>query len=140
MPGIETKLWLALRSRLETLLPDMPKAWPSEVFTVPHANGLPQPYLRIGRVSVAPRRVFIADGQPYDRSGSLMVTLVHPLGQTVSVYDQIGATIADHFVDGTKMTYDGLCVTVPSRPHVQEGYSDNGYWTVPVRVPWRCFA
>lgn len=137
---IETSIWLALKSRVDSLPLAYSKAWPGETFEVPSAAGLPLPYLRIGRVSVAPVRKLIAAGKPHERNGSLMVTLVHPLGQSVSVYDQIGATIAEHFRDGTQMAYGGVCVSVRSYPHVQEGYEDNGYWTIPVRVPWRCFA
>jgi hypothetical protein len=136
----ETATWLALKARVESLPIGYPKAWPGETFEVPAAGGLPQPYLRIGRIIVAPVRQMIATGKVHERTGSLMITLVHPLGQNVSVYDQIAATIADHFRDGTEMRYGGVCVSVTSFPHVQEGYEDNGYWTAPVRVPWRCFA
>jgi len=137
---VETSIWLALKLRVESLPIAYPKAWPGETFEVPASGGLPQPYLRIGRINVAPVRQMIAVGKAHERTGSLMITLVHPLGQNVSVYDQIAATIADHFRDGTEMRYGSVCVSVTSFPHVQEGYEDNGYWTVPVRVPWRCFA
>jgi len=136
----ETAIWLALKARVESLPIAFPKAWPGETFEVPSAGGLPQPYLRVGRIIVAPVRQMIATGKVHERTGSLMITLVHPLGQNVSVYDQIAATIADHFRDGTEMRYGGVCVSVTSFPHDQEGYEDNGYWTAPVRVPWRCFA
>lgn len=137
---IETSIWLALKGRVQSLPLSYAKAWPGQTFEVPHTNTTLLPYLRIGRVSVSPTRILIAPGKPHDRNGSLMITLVYPLGQDVSVYDQIGATIADHFRDGTQMFYGGVCVSVTDYPHVQEGYEDNGYWTVPVRVPWRCFA
>lgn len=139
---IETAIWLALRARVESLPLAYSKAWPGQTFTPPSSGTppMPQPYLRVGRVSADPARVLIADGRPHDRAGSLMITLVAPLGQDVAVYDQIAAGIAEHFKDGTKMRYAGVCVAVTAYPHVQEGYEDNGYWTVPVRVPWRCFA
>jgi len=139
-PGIETSIWLALKSRIDSLPLPFERAWPGEVFEASAASGQLQPFLRIGRVSVAPNRQFLADGKPHDRVGSLMVTLVHPLGQDVAVYDQLAAGIAEHFRDGTQMRYGAVCVAVTSYPHVQEGYEDVGYWTVPVRIPWRCFA
>lgn len=139
-PGIETSIWLALKSRIDTLPLAYPRAWPGQTFQVPSSGGLPQPFLRIGRVSVAPVRQLIADGKPHARTGSLMVTLVHPLGQDVAVYDQIASGIARHFVDGTQMRYGAVCVTVRDYPHVQDGYTEDGYWTVPIRIPWRCFA
>lgn len=138
--GIETSIWLALKSRIDTLPLAYPKAWPGQTFQVPASGGLPQPYLRVGRVSADPVRLFLGDGEPHRRTGSLMVTLVHPLVQAVAVYDQIAAGIAEHFIDGTQMRYGAVCVAVSSYPHVQEGYEDTGYWTVPVRIPWRCFA
>lgn len=136
----ETAIWLALKSRIESLPLPYSKAWPGQTFEVPHAGGLPQPYLRIGRVSVAPVRQLIAAGKPHERTGSLMITLVHPLGQDVAVYDQIAAGIAEHFKDGTEMRYGSVCVSVTAYPHVQEGYLDEAYWVTPVRIPWRCFA
>lgn len=139
-PGIETSIWLALKARINELPLLFAKAWPGETFQVPSAGGLPQPFLRIGRVTVAPVRRLIADGQPHERAGSLMVTLVHPLGQEVAVYDQMAASIAEHFRDGTQMHFGAVCLTVTSHPHAQEGYEDTGYWTVPVAIPWRCFA
>lgn len=91
-------------------------------------------------MSATPSRMMIGDGKPYDRSGFIIITLVYPLGQDQSVYDQIAGQIADHFNDSTKMPMNGLCVSVPSYPQIVEGYEDNGYWSIPVRIPWRVFA
>lgn len=139
-PTIETKIWLAIKSRIDTLLPAYAKAWPAETFNPPFSNGKLLPYLRIGRVSATPARQFIADGKPYLRTGFIIITLVHPLGQKQSYYDQIAGTIADHFTDAVDMRYLDVCVSVTDYPHITEGYEDNGYWTIPVRVSWRCFA
>lgn len=136
----ETSIWLAIKARIATLLPTYGKAYPGETFTPPYSGSALLPYLRIGRVSATPVRQFIDNGQEYDRQGFVIVTLVYPLGQPVEVYDQIAGTIADHFRDTTKMVYGSLCVSVPSYPQVLEGFEDNAYWTIPVRIPWRCFA
>lgn len=132
----ETAIWLALKSRINTIPGALPIAWPGQTFTPPGVS----PYLRIGRVTAAPAPQLIDYGKPHWRTGSIIVTLVHPLGQDISVYDQIAAGIAEHFPDGTQMHYGRICVTVPDYPHVQEGFEDDGYWTVPVTIPWRCFA
>lgn len=132
---IETSIWLAIKQRIDSLPLSYEKAWPGEKFNPSNA-----PYLRIGRVSTAPQRELIASGKPHNRSGSIIITLVYPLGPNVSVFDQLAATIAEHFIDGTAMSYGGVCVNVPSYPYVQEGYEDNGWWTVPVTIPWRTFA
>lgn len=130
----ETAIWLAIKSRIDTLSMTIDKAWPGEAY-----NPTNKPYLRIGRVSAAPQRELIANGKPHIRTGSIIITLVYPLGQNISVYDQLAATVAEHFEEGTEMSYRGVCVTVTDYPNVQEGYEDNGWWTVPVVIPWRCF-
>ena len=139
---IETAIWLAIRSRIEALPLGYDIAWPAEKFTPPFSGAKLLPYIRVGRVSADPVRRFIDNGQAYERTGSVIVTLVAPLltGSSISFYDQVAGTIGDHFKDTTQMSYSGVCVSVPSYPSVQEGYEDNGYWTVPVVIPWRCFA
>lgn len=137
---IETSIWLAIRARVETIPLDMHIAWPGEVFEAPSVGASLVPYIRVGRVSAAPIRRFIDNAKPHERTGSVIVTLVHPiLNSPISLYDQYAATIAEHFKDGTDMQFGDVCVTVTSYPYVQEGYEDNGYWTVPVIVPWRCY-
>lgn len=147
-PATETKIWLAIKSRVESIPLPFPAAWPSEVFEPPYSGNKLLPYLRIGRVTVAPSSVLIAEGSRHLRMGTLIVTLVHPLiptapgggGFNASVYDQIAGEISDHFADGTKMSYNDVCVKVTSQPHAQPGYQEDGFWTVPVSIPWRTFA
>lgn len=138
--GIETSIWLALKSRITSIPFSYAKAFPGQTFTPPSLSGKLLPFFRIGRVTATPIRQLVEAGKPHERTGSLIITLVHPLGQDISVYDQIGAQLAEHFHDGLQMRYGDVCVTVTSSPHVQEGYDDSGYWNVPVRVAWRCFA
>lgn len=140
MPKIETSIWLALKARIESLPLGFPRAWPGQTLDRPYDGAALKPYLRIGRVSASPAGVMIDYAKPHDRRGSLIVTLVHPLGPDTSVFDQYAGTIAEHFRDGTSMQYLATCVKVTEYPHVVEGYEDNGYWNVPIRIPWRAFA
>lgn len=138
--GIETSIWLALKSRVESLPLSYAKAWPGQTFTPPSNAGKLAPFLRIGRVVGTPIRQLIDYNNVSYRSGFLIITLVYPLGQDVSVYDQIGSVIAAHFKDGTSTRYGNICVTIPEYPQVQEGYEDSGYWNTPVRIQWKCYA
>lgn len=140
MPAVEVKIWLALKSRVDSIPLTFDKAWPAQTFTPPSSGGELLPYLRIGRVSIEPVPAFIEDGKRHTRTGTLIITLVHPLGQDVAVYDQYAGQIAQHFADGTQMHYNDVCVKVTSQPHVQPGFEDNGYWQVPISIPWRTFA
>lgn len=141
MPTIETSIWLALKSRVESIGVAYPRAWPGEMFTVPVSGTAPLPYLRIGRVSIAPVGQLIEYGKPLLRTGSLIVTLVYPMAAkvTLTMMEEIAGQIAAHFKDGTQIRYEQACVTIGEYPNVQEGYLDAGYWTVPVVIRWRCF-
>ena len=140
-PTIELSIWLALKARIDTLPLGYSKAWPATPFEIPSSGGVTQPFLRIGDVSAAPVRQLIKNGKPYRRTGRLVITLVYPLGRDdVMVMNQLAGIIANHFKDGTKARFGKICVTIPRYPHVQPGYEDNGYWNIPVSIPWECFA
>jgi hypothetical protein len=136
--AIETKIWLALKSRIDTLPFGWGIAWPGEVFR-PAGNA---PYLRVGMVHAAPARKYVDNGNPYERTGFLILTIVHPLNGTMTAqhFEQMAGTIADHFRDDTKMHSCGLCVSVPEYPQSMGGYAEGGYWQMPVRIRWRCHA
>lgn len=134
MPTIETQIWLALKSRIDTLPVTLPIAWPAKKFTA-----ITSGFIRVGAVSADPQRVMISDGNKYDRAGSIILTLVMPLGSDTSVYTQQAGQIAAHFNDTVKMRYGSVCVTITKDAHVVDGYLDNAYWSVPVRISWRCF-
>lgn len=140
MPSVEVKIWLALKERIESIPLAFDKAWPAETFTAPNDGNQLSPYLRIGRVTVDPVPILLDTGKKHNRTGTLMVTLVHPIGQDVSVYDEYAGQIATHFADGTQMRYNDVCVRVTAQPHVQPGFEENGYWNAPVSIPWLTFA
>lgn len=135
MPTIETQIWLALKNRIQTNPLSLPITWPAEKFTAP-AGG----YIRAGTVTAAPNRVMIPDGHKYTRTGFLMLTLVMPMNQKTAVFTELAGQLAAHFNDTVKMRYGSLCVSIESNPQVMDGYMDGGYWSIPVRIPWRCFA
>lgn len=133
--AVETKIWLALKSRIATLGMNIPVLMPAEKHIQPTTE-----YIRVGRVTIDPSRVLIANGKKYERTGFLMLTLVSPLHSNIEVFDNKAGKIAMHFADGKSMQYSDVCVTVTSYPHVVDGYEDGNYWNTPVRIPWRCFA
>lgn len=140
-PTTETDIWMAIKAKIAAMsLDGLPIAWPAQKFAAPTSGGVPAPYLRVGRVFTAPVRQFIDDGKPHRRSGSIVITVVYPLGADVAVFDQMAGRVAQYFKDGTQMFYGGFCVKITSAPAVQEGFEDNGYWQVPVVIDWECFA
>lgn len=130
--AIETSIWLALRSRIETLpfTPGLAMAFPASVF---QPSG---PYIAVGGVSAAPERVMVNRGA-HERNGTLSLTHVAPLGQDASVYVQAAATIAAHFPDDLRIRYGDACVRVTAWPSIPGGYRDGGWWHEPVLIPWQ---
>lgn len=140
--AVEVDIWLALKARTESFATSRAIAWPGEAFEVPSIGGRLQPYLRVAFINATPARMLIKDGRPHERTGFLMLTMVYPIvaGVPLKTYLTEPAAIAAHFKDGTRTRYGNVCVSVPEYPYVMDGYEDEGYYTVPVRIPWRCFA
>lgn len=140
---IPTKIWLALKSRIDTLAlataewPTWPVAWQGSTFA-PVAG---RPFLAVGRATASPARIRI--NRPInDHSGILTLTAVMPIGQETMVYEEMAGKIAEHF---TPCIYrDGLTLTMMSQagnvPYVADGYRDGSWWRVPVNIPWRTWA
>ena len=133
-PGIETKIWLALKSRIATIPGGLAIAYPADVYTPTDAA-----YIAVGRVNIAPERVFVASGA-HERRGTLTLSHVAPIGQDQAVYEEAGAKIAAHFPDDLCMNVQGIAVKVVSASHVVDGYRDGAWWRTPVNVFWRCAA
>ena len=134
MPGIETKIWLALKSRIQSIPGGLAIAYPADVFT-PGAAA----YIAVGRVNIAPERVFVASGA-HERRGTLTLSHVAPIGQDQAVYEEAGAKIAAHFPADLCINFQGVAVKIVSAPHVIDGYRDGAWWRTPVNVFWRCGA
>ena len=134
MPGIETKILLALKSRIATIPGGLAIAYPADVYTPTDAA-----YIAVGRVNIAPERVFVASGA-HERRGTLTLSHVAPIGQDQAVYEEAGAKIAAHFPADLCMNFQGIAVKVVSASHVVDGYRDGAWWRTQVNVFWRCAA
>lgn len=131
-PTIPTQIWLALRSRIETLplTPKPPVAYPASSFT-PGASA----FIAVGLTVATPRRVMIGAGE-HDRSGTLTLSYADVIGKDYSVYAEKAGQIAAHFAEDTAIRYGGACVKVVSAPQPQEGFRDQGWWRMPVVIRW----
>ena len=132
MAEVETKIWMALKSRIQSIPGGLAIAYPADVFT-PGAAA----YIAVGRVNIAPERVFVASGV-HERRGTLTLSHVAPIGQDQAVYEEAGAMIAAHFPADLCMKFNNVVVHVVSASHVVDGYRDGSWWRTPVNVQWRC--
>ena len=134
MAEVETKIWMALKSRIATISGGLAIAYPADVYTPTNAA-----YIAVGRVNIAPKRVFIASGA-HERRGTLTLSHVAPIGQDQAVYEEAGAKIAAHFPADLCMNFQGVAVRIVSASHVVDGYRDGAWWRTPVNVFWRASA
>lgn len=132
-PAIETKIWLALRKRLEEFPTSVPIAWPGVAFT-PTSK-----YVRVGFSIIPPERRLIKAG-PHDRKGVFSLTPCGVLSTEGESLLELAGQLADHFPVDVPFCYMDACVCVIAEPHVVGGYQDKGFWNVPVTINWQCFA
>lgn len=136
MPSVETSIWLALRARIATLslTPAVDIAWPASTYAPDK-----KPYIAVGRASIEPRRVLVGKGS-HDRTGTLTLSYVRRIGQDAAVYIEQAGVIAAHFEEHTRMRHGDVCVRISAKPHVVDGYRDEGWWRTPVNIRWQTFA
>lgn len=139
MPSVDTKIWLALKSRLDGLaaLVGLPISWPNESFTAP-AGG----YLRVSHVPNTPGRVFLGTSDPHDRMGVVPVMVLAKRGWTEAMVREVAGKIAAHFSPDLVMSYDGVLVRVRQAPRVGAvvNPADSSYAECIVEIQYRSFA
>lgn len=135
MPSTETEIWLAIKPRIELAAGQLCVAWPAEDFR-PTAGS---PYLQVTNVINQPARLSIGLGA-HDRTGTLAMVLVYPLGQALEVSLEIAGQIAAMFPEDLKLRYGNACVRIESRAHVVDGFREGAWWRTPINVFWRSFA
>lgn len=151
IPSVPTKLWLALKSRMQTIRIDgqaIDFAWPAQPYQPrTSSRGDPIPYLSVGRASATPERLQIGSREQRIYSGSLILTLVHPLIVDVEgksapeeAYVERAAQVASYFPEDSRIAFGDVCLRVLTTPAVQDGYQDVGYWRIPIIVDWRSIA
>lgn len=136
MPSVETSIWLALKARIATLpfSPALPVAYPGSTYSPGKVA-----FIAVNGVTVAPQRVLIGKGA-HERAGTLTLSHVAPIGQDIAYYTEMAGKIAAHFEEDTRMQYGGVCVRIVAKPHVVDGFRDEGWWRTPVNIRWRTSA
>lgn len=139
---VETKIWMALRARIDALPLTFLKAWPKEEFTPPTEGGTSAPYLEIAHLPNAVQRPFIGHDDPNWRTGILQISLMYPvaLKHHGEVDIQYAGQIAAHFNQSVTMPYDDVVVGIERSPDVAQGYRDGVYWRTPVSIRWQASA
>lgn len=158
MPSIETTDWLALKSRIDTLVtsPVMQRFDPGEIVTAPvqtevtwgngepwsngegwDTQGVPLPFILISDVTNDPVRGGIS-GVASIRSGTLMLAVQWPLARAIAhtQLKEIAGQIAAHFPEDLCMTYGPSRLRVTQDAASMQAYVDGAYRVAVVRVFW----
>jgi len=147
MPSIEATDWLALRSRIDTLVTDpaMTAFDPGAIVTPPSdANG-PLPFILLSDVPNDPQRIGISRrgsaGVDHIRSGTLMLAVQWPIARAISHIQlrEIAGQIAAHFPADTCMTYGPSRLRVTQDAAAMQPYIEGAYRVAVVRVFWSSF-
>lgn len=141
MPAIETSIWMALRSGVETLAltPAPAIIWPGESETLPHGTAL-----EILHFPNTTERVFIASTGPQQYRGILQLGLLTVPGAEnhETVVREIAGKIVAHFPVDQRLRFDGLSVRITKRPNTSRGFRDEkrNRWMTLISVNYECFA
>lgn len=134
MPTRSTKFWLALKSRIDTIVTDpvLPRAEPGQTYTPPNN----QPFLLIQDARNDPERIGVGPDM-HIYSGTLMLAVRWPMSLPVThaQLSEVAGTIAEHFPADLSMQFGGECIRVQVTPEPQF-YTEGVYRVALVRVFW----
>jgi hypothetical protein len=140
MPSIQTTDWLALKSRVDTLVTDpvMQVFEPGALVAPPKDATGPAPFILLSDVANDPDRGGRIDPSLHVRSGTLMLTAQWPLARAVTHTQlrEITGQIAAHFPADTCMRYGASRLRVTQDASALPAYVDGAYRIGVVRVPW----
>lgn len=134
-PSIHTKHWMALKSRIDTLVtnPTLPRAEPGQVIDSS------SPYLLISDARNPVQRLGI-DTDLHQYTGTLILSARWPIRAEYPIDHarlvEIGGDIADHFPADTMMQYGGVCIRVTENATMLQPDVDGAWRFVTVRVLW----
>lgn len=139
MPTIQTTDWLALKSRIDTLVtnPALQRFEPGAIVTPPTDATGPAPYILLSDVTNEPVRVGI-DPRLHIRSGTLMLALQWPIARAVShaQLKEIAGQIAAHFPADTCMQFGPSRLKVTRDAEAMQPFTEGAYKVAVVRVMW----
>lgn len=140
MPSIETTDWLALKSRIDTLVTDpvLLRFEPGAIVTPPTDASGPAPFILLSDVTNDPDRGGRIDPRLHARSGTLMLALQWPIARAVThtQIKEVAGQIAAHFPADTCMAFGPSRLRVTQDAAAMQAYVDGAYRVAVVRVLW----
>lgn len=80
--------------------------------------------------------VILSAGELVYESGIFQVTLHFPEGEGTKKALVMAEAVREHFPKGLRLQSEGLTVIVKKRASVAGGFNENGWYVVPISVPY----
>lgn len=138
MPSIETKIFQAIKARVETLpmKAAYPIVWTDGPAYLPNPT---QPYLRCTWLPNKTERQFIGSKDPQRRPGILQIDVMGTKAQGSGVAREVAGQVAAHFPADLRLFFQGVKVSVTKAPSVLGSFIDT-HIQVPVQIEVNSFA
>lgn len=131
---IETKIWMALRERIASVVAS-PIVWPLDTFKL-------DPTTQQVIVSWSPNvstRPNLANDSTHYYEGILTLGLMSPLNWTLEQVMQSAALLVNAFPESLRLEYDGVRVHIMKRGDIATTYRDENMWRTPINIRWGQF-
>lgn len=139
MPAIETTDWLALKSRIDTLVtnPAMTRFEPGAIVVPPTDATGPAPFILISDVPNDPQRIGI-DPRLHIRTGTLLLSVQWPIARIIghAQLKEIAGQVAAHFPADQCMSFGPSRLKVTQDAAALQPFVEGAYRVAVVRVFW----
>ncbi|WMT85566.1 DUF4128 domain-containing protein [Pelagibacterium sp. 26DY04] len=136
-PTVETKIWLAIKARIDTLSLSQPHTTIDGDRPETLPNGM---VIEVMYRPNRPQRRYLDGGDPPFRQGFVQLGLMFRPGDTSRPHSQeMAGDIAGHFPADLPMRYGGITVKVSEAPEVGGGFLDDERqrFVTPITVRWK---
>lgn len=125
----------ALESRLYGISPTISTAWQNVAFTPVEGT----PWQRVTLLVNDPIDHAVTSDVTEQR-GLLQITLHYPGGVGTATALARANAVAARFAPPQTLTSGGTNVEILRTAHIASGLSLDGWWVIPITVPWRSFS
>jgi len=118
-----------LETKLATIEPKLPTAWPNTEFSAPEG----QPYQEAYLLWAKPENPTMGDNH-YRQRGVFQITLRYPQGIGAADADLRGELLRSEYHRGLSLTRNGVKTVIDETPEVSEGRNVGERYVVIVRI------
>lgn len=131
MSNSQAAVRIALETRLAAMVGVLPTVHQNEKYT-PVAG---TPYQHVALLPADPANPTLGNSF-YRERGLFQITLFYPLLNGTAAGSAVAGAIVAWFPRGLTLTQSGITTLINKTPAVAPGFENDGWWVIPVRVPY----